>query len=59
MPIDAMIGVGSAGFAITPLPADRAAEICPVKIARGKFQGEMQLMMPRSGHSSKRTASSA
>ena len=29
----------SAGLAITPLPAARAAASCPVKIASGKFQG--------------------
>ena len=43
----AISGVCSAGFATTALPAPRQAATCPVKIASGKFQGEMQTMTPR------------
>ena len=43
----AISGVCSAGFAITELPVTSAAAICPVKIASGKFQGEMQTIAPR------------
>ena len=42
----AISAVCSAGFASTQLPAANAAAICPVKIASGKFHGEMQTMMP-------------
>ena len=42
----AMSGVCSAGFDRTALPAARAALICPVKMASGKFQGEMQVKVP-------------
>ena len=42
----AIIGVCSAGLARTALPAERAPEICPVKIAKGKFQGEMHVIIP-------------
>ena len=45
--IVATIGVGSAGFANTPFPAASAAATCPVKMARGKFQGEMHAITPR------------
>ncbi len=41
-----MRGVCSAGFAITPLPAAKAAAIWPVKIAKGKFHGEMHANTP-------------
>jgi hypothetical protein len=34
-------------LAITALPAARAATICPVKIASGKFHGLMQAKTPR------------
>ncbi len=37
----------SAGLATTALPAASAAAICPVKIASGKFHGEMQANTPR------------
>ena len=37
----AMSGVCSAGFASTGLPAASAALTCPVKIASGKFHGEI------------------
>ena len=43
----AISGVCSAGLAITALPAPRQAATCPVKIASGKFQGEMQTITPR------------
>jgi len=43
---DATIGVVSAGFANTPFPAASAAAICPVKIASGKFHGEIQVTTP-------------
>ena len=36
-----MSGVCSAGFATTALPAASAPAICPVKMASGKFQGEI------------------
>ena len=50
----------SAGFAMTVLPAPRAAEIWPVNIARGKFHGEMQAKISRAFPvSSRRTASPA
>ena len=42
-----MSGVCSAGLASTALPAASAAAICPVKIASGKFHGEMQANTPR------------
>ena len=42
----AIRGVCSAGFATTALPATRAALTCPMKIARGKFQGLMQTKTP-------------
>ena len=42
-----MSGVCSAGFATTALPAASAPATCPVKIASGKFQGEMQANTPR------------
>ena len=37
----AQMDVGSAGFASTALPAARAAESWPEKMASGKFQGEI------------------
>jgi len=43
----AMSGVCSAGLATTALPAASAAAIWPVKIASGKFHGEMQAKTPR------------
>jgi len=43
----AIKGVCSAGFAKTALPAARAAVIWPVKMASGKFQGDMQTKGPR------------
>ncbi|MNF17384.1 hypothetical protein D3C80_2208520 [compost metagenome] len=42
-----MSGVCGAGLATTALPATRAAETWPLKIASGKFQGEMQAKTPR------------
>ncbi len=39
--------VCSAGFAITLLPAARAAATCPAKIASGKFHGLMHTNTPR------------
>ena len=42
-----MIGVCSAGLAMTALPAASAAATCPVKMASGKFHGEMQAKTPR------------
>ena len=45
--IFAMRGVCSAGFASTVLPASRAAETWPMKIASGKFQGLMHTNTPR------------
>ncbi len=42
-----VIGVCSAGLATTVLPAASAAAICPVKIAIGKFHGEMHANGPR------------
>ena len=42
-----MIGVCSAGLASTALPAASAAATWPVKIASGKFHGEMQANTPR------------
>jgi hypothetical protein len=42
----AMSGVCGAGLARTALPMTRAAAIWPVKMARGKFQGEMQAQRP-------------
>ena len=39
--------VCSAGLAITAFPAARLAATCPVKIAKGKFQGEIQRTFPR------------
>ncbi len=43
----AISGVCSAGLATTALPAASAAAIWPVKIASGKFHGEMQAKTPR------------
>ncbi len=43
----AVSGVCSAGFAATVLPAASAAATWPVKIASGKFQGEMHANTPR------------
>ena len=43
----ATIGVCSAGFAITALPAASAAATWPVKIANGKFHGLIQTKTPR------------
>ena len=40
-------GVCSAGLATTELPAASAAAIWPVKIASGKFHGEIQAKTPR------------
>ena len=40
-------GVCSAGLATTQFPATSAAAIWPMKIASGKFQGEMQIKTPR------------
>ncbi len=40
-------GVCSAGLAATALPAASAAATCPVKIASGKFHGEMAANTPR------------
>ncbi len=42
-----MIGVCAAGLASTELPAASAAATWPVKIASGKFHGEMQTNGPR------------
>ena len=39
--------VCSAGFAITALPAAKEAAIWPVKMANGKFHGEIQSTFPR------------
>ena len=41
-----MSGVCSAGLAITQLPTASAAEICPEKIAKGKFHGLIQSTVP-------------
>ncbi len=41
-----MSGVCSAGLARTPLPMANAAAIWPEKIAKGKFQGLMQVKTP-------------
>ncbi len=43
----AIRGVCSAGLAITGLPVTSAATTWPVKIASGKFHGEMQTKGPR------------
>src|SRR3546814_20064353 len=43
----AIKGVCSAGFAMTALPAARAAATCPVKIESGKFQGLIATKTPR------------
>jgi hypothetical protein len=43
----AISGVCSAGFASTALPAASAPATWPVKIASGKFHGEMQAKTPR------------
>ena len=43
----AVIGVCSAGLATTALPAASAAATWPVKMASGKFHGEMQAKTPR------------
>ena len=40
-------GACSAGFMITQLPATSAAEVMPVRIARGKFHGAMTTAIPR------------
>ena len=48
----AVIGVCSAGLASTGLPAASAAATWPVKIASGKFHGEMQANGPRPRSSS-------
>ena len=40
-------GVCSAGLATTLLPATKAATICPMKIASGKFQGLIATNTPR------------
>ena len=45
----AISGVCSAGLASTAFPAAKAAAIWPVKMASGKFQGEMQAKVPRAG----------
>ena len=42
-----MMGVCGAGFAMTVLPAAKAAETCPRKMASGKFQGAMHRNGPR------------
>ncbi len=42
-----MSGVCSAGLATTVLPATSAAAIWPMKIARGKFHGEIATKTPR------------
>jgi hypothetical protein len=49
----ATIGVCSAGFAITLLPAASAALTWPVKMASGKFQGLMQANTPRPRNASR------
>jgi len=46
------MGVCSAGLASTGLPAASAAAIWPVKIASGKFHGDMQANGPRARSSS-------
>ena len=46
-PSTATSGVCSAGLATTLLPATSAAAIWPMKIASGKFHGEMQTKTPR------------
>ena len=38
--------VCSDGLTITLLPQARAAEICPIRIATGKFHGLMQRNLP-------------
>ena len=43
----AISGVCGAGLARTGLPATSAAAIWPVKMASGKFHGEMQAKGPR------------
>ena len=43
----AVSGVCSAGFAATEFPAASAAATWPVKIASGKFHGEMHANTPR------------
>jgi hypothetical protein len=40
-------GVCSAGLAATALPVTSAATTWPVKMASGKFQGEMHAHTPR------------
>ena len=45
--VAAMVGVCGAGAATTALPAARAAVAWPVKMASGKFHGEMQANTPR------------
>ena len=42
----AISGVCSAGFAKTALPAAKAALTWPVKIASGKFHGEIHVNVP-------------
>ena len=41
-----MRGVCSADLARTALPADNAAAIWPVKIASGKFHGDIHVNIP-------------
>src|SRR3546814_169526 len=43
----AISGVSSGGLDSTALPATRAAATWPVKIASGKFQGEMHTTGPK------------
>ena len=43
----AISGVCSAGFATTALPAISAAVTWPMKIASGKFHGEIAMNTPR------------
>ena len=42
----AIIEVCSEGFEITVLPAAKAAEICPIVIASGKFHGLIHKTVP-------------
>ena len=55
----AISGVASAGLASTALPVTSAAAICPVKMARGKFHGEMQVNTPSGCRASDASASAA
>lgn len=43
----AMVGVSSAGLAMTVLPVMSAAAIWPVKMANGKFHGLIVIKVPR------------